>query len=89
MMRIFSRIIGGALCFFGVIGMLTPIPFGLILFIIGLMFLIPTTPSAARVVRGARKRISLFDRAMYAATRRAPTPFRRVLRMTETEAYDW
>lgn len=89
MIRILCQIIGGAFCFIGVIGMLTPIPFGIIFLVIGLMFLIPTTPSAARVVRGARRRFSPFDRAMTAVTRRAPTPFRRVLKMTELSAYDY
>jgi len=89
MMRILCRIIGGALCFFGVIGMLTPIPLGIVPFILGLMFLIPTTPSAATFVRKARGRIGIFDRTMTAVTRRAPTPFRRVLRMTEVNLYDY
>ncbi|MCK0068847.1 hypothetical protein [Kordiimonas laminariae] len=89
MMRIICRIIGGALCFFGVIGMLTPIPFGLILFVIGLMFLIPSTPSAARGVRWARTKVGIFDRAMTAITNRAPMPYRRVLRQTEINSYDW
>lgn len=89
MMRILCRIVGGAFCFIGVIGMLTPIPFGIIFFVIGLMFLIPTTPSAAKAVRAVRKRIGIFDRAMTAITRRMPAPYRRVLRKTEIEAYDW
>ena len=69
MIRILCRIVGSAFCFIGIIGMLTPIPFGLIFFVIGLLFLIPTTPSVARAVRGARARSGLFDRAMHAATR--------------------
>lgn len=89
MARILCRIIGGTLCFFGIIGMLTPIPFGLILFVIGLMFLIPSTPSAARAVRWMRSKIGLFDSAMHAITRRAPAPYRRVLRQTEVGGFDW
>lgn len=88
MMRILCRIIGSALCFFGILGMLTPIPFGLILFIIGLLFLVPSTPSAANAVRWARRRIRVFDRVMSAATNRMPYPYRRVLRETEITA-DW
>lgn len=83
MMRILCRIIGGALCFIGVIGMLTPIPFGLILFVIGLLFLIPTTPSAVKAVQWARRKIGLFDRTMSAITNRMPYPYRRMLRETE------
>lgn len=89
MARILCRIIGSALCFFGILGMLTPIPFGLILFVIGLLFLIPSTPSAARAVRWMRMKVSPFDKAMHAVTRRAPAPYRRVLRQTEIGSFDW
>ncbi len=88
MMRLVCRIIGSALCFFGILGMLTPIPFGLILFIIGLLFLIPSTPSAANAVRWARRKVRIFDRVMSAATNRMPYPYRRVLRETEINP-DW
>jgi len=88
MMRILCRIIGLVLCLFGLIGMLTPIPLGILPFIVGLMFLIPTTPSAARAVRGARRKIRIFDRLMSAATNRMPYPYRRVLRETEVKP-DW
>ncbi|NVJ98666.1 MAG: hypothetical protein HWE25_10970 [Alphaproteobacteria bacterium] len=89
MVRILCQIIGGAFCFFGIIGMLTPIPFGIIFFVIGLLFLIPTTPSVTRLVRRARGRFDMFDRAMDAVTRRAPAPYRRVLRRTEVGGLDW
>lgn len=85
MAKYLCRIIGSALCFFGIIGMLTPIPFGLILFIIGLMFLIPSTPAAAGLVRKARKNIGIFDRAMAFATEKSPHPYRRILRTTEVD----
>ena len=77
------RIIGGALLLFGILGMLTPIPFGLIFFIAALMILIPTTPQVAVPVRWARRKIWLFDSVMHTATSRLPVPYRRVLRMTE------
>lgn len=87
--KIMCQLLGSALCLLGVAGMLTPIPFGLIFFIIGLLFLIPTTPSAARAVRWGRRKIRLFDKAMSAATNRAPYPFRRVLRETEIDTKHW
>ena len=89
MVRLLCRLTGSFFCFFGILGMLTPIPFGLVFFVVGLLFLIPSTPSVARMVRGARARIGLFDRAMHAATRAAPAPYRRVLRQTEVGGYDW
>lgn len=88
MMRILCRIIGVILCLFGIIGMLTPIPLGILPFVIGLIFLIPTTPSAARAVRWARRKIRIFDRLMSAVTNRMPYPYRRVLRETEVKP-DW
>ncbi len=88
MTRLICRILGSALCFFGILGMLTPIPFGLILFIIGLLFLIPSTPSAAGAVRWARRKIRVFDRMMSATTNRMPYPYRRILRETEIKP-DW
>jgi len=87
--RILCRIIGGALCFVGIIGMLTPIPFGIVFFVIGLLFLIPSTPSAAKPVRWARAKVGLFDRAMDGITRRSPMPYRRILRQTEPDFGDF
>lgn len=79
MVRIICTVIGSALCLIGVVGMLTPIPFGLFVFIIGLLFLIPASDRATRLVRGARRKISPLDRAMSAVTKRMPVPYRRVL----------
>ena len=83
MVRWAARLIGGFFAFIGVIGMLTPIPFGIIFFVLGLLFLIPTTPGVAEAVQRMRGRISLFDRAMQVVTDRAPYPYRRILRETE------
>lgn len=80
-----ARFIGSAFVLFGFVGMLTPIPFGLIFFIIGLMFLIPTTPSAARLVKRVRGKSRLFDRSMQGMTNRLPYPYRRILRETEIQ----
>ncbi len=83
--RWIARIIGGLLAAFGVLGMLTPIPFGIVFFIVGLMFLVPTTPGAAALVKKARAKIGLFDRSMMAISRRLPLPYRRILKMTEPD----
>ena len=83
--RWIARILGAVLTAFGVLGMLTPIPFGLIFFIIGLMFLIPSTPGAATLVQKARARVGMLDRSLYAISRRLPLPYRRILAMTEVE----
>ncbi|WP_286830636.1 MULTISPECIES: hypothetical protein [Kordiimonas] len=89
MVRILCQLIGSVFCIFGIFGMLTPIPFGLIFFMIGLLFLIPTTPWVTRLVRRTREKFATFDRAMDAVTRRAPAPYRRVLQRTEIDNFDW
>lgn len=83
MKKLILQMVGSAFAFFGVIGMLTPIPFGVVFFVIGLLFLIPTTPVVAGWVRGARRRIRVLDSALSAATNRMPYPYRRILRETE------
>lgn len=87
MKKILAQLIGSSLMIIGVFGMLTPIPFGLFFFIAGLMFLVPTTPWVTSGVKGARARIGLFDRVLYAASDRLPYPMRRILRQTETDRY--
>ena len=87
MTRLISRIFGFFFCLIGLIGLLTPIPFGIVFFIIGLVILIPSTPSAAKPVRWARGKFSPFDRAMAAVTNKAPAPYRRILRQTETDIF--
>ena len=87
MLRILCQFIGLGFCIIGLLGMLTPIPFGLIFFIIGLMFLVPTSPTATRTVRWARRRVPFFDSVMQSATRRAPLPYKRVLRQTENQDF--
>ena len=78
----------GALCLIlGIIGMLTPIPFGIIFLALSMMILIPTTPGVARVVQRMRRKSSRFDRMMAAAIRRAPAPYRRILRQTDVDVF--
>ena len=85
MIRILCQILGIFFCFIGLIGLLTPIPFGIIFMTIGLLFLIPTTPAVVRLVKSARSRSRHVDSVMSAATRRAPMPYRRILRQTEID----
>lgn len=77
------RIFGGALTFFGLVSMLTPIPFGLVFFVIGLLLLVPSTPGTADAVRWSREKLALFDKALTKIGDKSPVPIRRVLRMTE------
>ena len=89
MIRIFCTILGSILCLIGIIGMLTPIPFGIFVFVFGLLFLIPASPAATRAVRWVRSKIGLLDRMLTAITIRLPVPYRRVLRRTEVNGLDW
>jgi len=93
MIRILCRIIGGAFSLVGAACLVLPIPLGLIIgmvfLTIGLMFLIPSTPSTAKYVRSARMKAAWFDKGMSNMTRRLPAPYRRILNKTEIGAYDW
>lgn len=85
MIRLFFRGIGFILLFVGIIGVLTPIPFGLFFLILAMLFLIPTTPSVVKGVRHLRGRYPAFDSRMHALTRRLPYPYRRIFRRTEVD----
>lgn len=85
MIRLFLQGIGFVLLFVGIIGVLTPIPFGLFFLILAMLFLIPTTPAVLRAVRYLRRRYPAFDSRMAAVTRRLPYPYRRVFRSTEVD----
>lgn len=87
MIRLFIQGIGFILLFVGIIGVLTPVPFGLFFLILAMLFLIPTTPSVVRGVRYLRRRYPAFDGRMAAITRRLPYPYRRVFRSTEVDPF--
>ncbi len=87
MIRLILRIIGFAFLAIGIIGILTPIPFGLIFLMIALLFLVPTTPSFAKRVRKLRQRFPTFDDRLRRVSRRLPFAFRRILKATEPELY--
>lgn len=87
MIRLFIQGIGFILLFVGIIGVLTPVPFGLFFLILAMLFLIPTTPSVVRGVRHLRRRYPAFDTRMAAITRRLPYPYRRVFRSTEVDPF--
>ena len=83
MIRLLLQVIGFVFLLFGFIGMLTPIPLGIVFFFIGLMFLIPTSPWVVRLIKKIRRKSRRVDTAFHAMTRRAPQPYKRVLRETE------
>jgi hypothetical protein len=86
MMRLALMVVGWLFLVLGIIGALTPIPFGLVFLALAMLLLIPTTPAAAPIVRRLRMRSSRFDRLMTAVIRRTPAPYRRILRRTDIEA---
>lgn len=83
LLKIILRTIGFVFLATGIVGILTPIPFGFVFIIVALIFLIPTTPAAVTWVKILRRRSSRFDRAMQGLSYRLPFPFRRILRRTE------
>ncbi len=88
MARIAGMILGFICLFFGIIGMLTPIPFGVFFLVLSFLLLIPTTPGAARIIKRLRHRSVRFDRMMAAVIRRLPLPYRRILRQTDVRFSD-
>jgi len=82
-LKIVLRIIGLALLAIGVVGILTPIPFGFVFIILALICLIPTTPAAVTLIKFLRRRSNRLDRAIDGVSYRLPFPFRRILRRTE------
>ncbi len=93
MMRILCQIIGSVFAIFGMAGLVLPVPFGLIigmaLLVVGLLFLIPTTPMVTRWVRRARTKAAWFDRGMSNMTDRLPATYRRIFKQTEIDIYEW
>ena len=86
MLRILCQLIGFIFLLFGFVGMLTPIPFGIVFFAIGLIFLLPTSPWLVRFIQKLRRKYRRVDGVFHSMTRRAPQPYKRVLR--ETEVHD-
>lgn len=81
--RLFAQVLGFVLLIIGLIGILTPIPFGLVFLAAALVILIPTSPGTVRTVQDMRRRSSLVDRALHSMTLKTPAPYRRLLRRTE------
>lgn len=88
MARIAGMIIGFVFLVIGIIGILTPIPFGIVFLTLSFLLLVPTTPGAARVIRRLRHSSDHFDGLMAAVIRRLPSPYRRILRETEVHVMD-
>lgn len=72
----------------GVIGLLTPIPFGVVFLALSLLLLIPTSPAAAARMMRLRRRLPRFNRFLLKVSRRLPSPYRRILRRTEVDFMD-
>ena len=82
-MRYIFIALGVVFFIIGVVGILTPIPFGIVFLTLSIVLLVPTVPRFARVVQGMRGRPNLLNRGLHGITRRAPMPYRRILRQTE------
>ena len=85
MVRLLMILFGLAFLVIGVVGIATPIPFGIVFLTLSIVMLVPTVPGAAGAVRSVRRRSRAFDSVMGAVTSRAPMPYRRILRQTEVD----
>jgi hypothetical protein len=63
--------------------LLTPIPFGLVFLALSIVILVPTVPGFARIIQRLRSHFNLLDTGLHELTKRAPMPYRRILRQTE------
>ena len=83
MLRLIMIGLGFVFLLIGIVGILTPIPFGLIFLCLSFILLVPTVPGAAGAVQRVRRKSRAFDGAMAHVTNKAPMPYRRILRQTE------
>ncbi|MEE8370982.1 MAG: hypothetical protein V3R73_02465 [Sphingomonadales bacterium] len=83
LLKIIIRAVGVVLLAIGIVGILTPIPFGLVFIVLALLLLIPTTPAVANLLKVLRRRSARFDLMMIKVSARLPFPYRRILRQTE------
>ena len=83
MLRLLMIGLGFAFLLIGIVGILTPIPFGIVFLCLSFILLVPTVPGAAGVVQHVRRKSRVFDGVMSTVTNKAPMPYRRILRQTE------
>lgn len=88
MLRFFLVLLGGFFFLFGIIGVLTPIPLGLLFLVLGASLLIAISHRFRRSVGGLRRRSRLVDNSMDRAERYTPRAYRRVLRSTRVNDWD-
>lgn len=88
MVRIVLMLLGYLCLLIGFVGVLTPIPFGLVFLILACLLLIPSHPGATRVLRALRLRFRRFDTLMSKAASNLPSPYRRILRRTDIDLVD-
>jgi hypothetical protein len=87
-MRLIGLLLGAALLLGGVPLMISPIPFGFVLVLLGLIALCASSPPFARFVRWLRGRFREVDAALDAAEDVLPRPLREPLEATEPDAPD-
>lgn len=88
MQRLLMKALGFVCLGIGMLGMLTPLPFGIIFLVLASLLLIPTSPGFTAQMRRWRFRSPRFDRAMASLIRRLPSPYRRILRETDVDSLD-
>jgi len=75
-------ITGSVLLLLGLLSWLTPLPGGTALIAIGLMLLICTSETAARIIMNGRLKITIFNKAMIWIEDHVPAKFSDALRRT-------
>lgn len=87
-LKLVLKALGFACLGIGMLGMLTPLPFGILFLVLASLLLIPTSPGFTAQLRRWRLNSPRFDRAMASLIRRLPLPYRRILRETDVDSLD-
>jgi len=85
LMRNFRAIIGWMLIICGVILVPLPIPFGLILIALGLLFVAPSSPTIRRAIRKLRRRYPGLDNQLERIRPYVPLFISRIIEVTRPD----
>lgn len=81
--RAATTVIGVLLVLYGVIAAISPLPFGVVLVVLGLIMIAAANPAARPLILSMRRRWRWFDKAVRLAAHRSPSRFRETFEDTD------
>ena len=84
--RIATSLTGLILILYGVIAALSPLPLGVIFIVIGILMIAGANPAARPIIRRARAKWPLFDKAVDMVGARSPDKLKDVIEETDPDA---